>query len=134
MEYRKQQAFRFNWLDKHDWLVYSPSQDGVYCKVCVLFGNERGDKNASKLVKLVKSPITFWTTAAQNFSEYKSKSLVHKTASLKDDGFVKVMQSKVDPIDQQLQSALATQIAENRLKGAVSRCSRRPRVRSVHVQ
>ena len=33
-EYRKQRSFRYCWLEQHDWLVYSPSQDGAYCKVC----------------------------------------------------------------------------------------------------
>ena len=51
----------------------------------VLFGSDRGDKNALKLDKLVKSPISFWTTAAQKFSEHESKSEVHKTATLKAD-------------------------------------------------
>ena len=97
-------------------MVYSPSQDGAYCKVCVLFGSDRCDKNASKLSKLMKSPISFWTTAAQKFSEHELKSEVHKTATLKADNFLKIMESQMEPIDQQLQSALATQIAENKLK------------------
>lgn len=76
----------------------------------------RVDRNASKLEKLVKSPVTFWTTAAQKFSEHELKSEVHKTAMLKADNFLKIMQSQVEPVDQQLQSALAAQIAENKLK------------------
>ena len=115
-EYRKQRSFRYCWLEQHDWLVYSPSQHGAYCKICVLFGSDSGDKNASKLDKLVKSPVTFWTTAAQKFSEHELRSEVHKTAALKADNFLKVMHSQMEPIDQQLQSALATQIAENKLK------------------
>ena len=61
--------------------MYSPSHDGAYCKVCDLFGSD-GDKNASKLDKLVKSPVTFWTTAAQTVNEHELKSKVHKTAIL----------------------------------------------------
>ena len=80
------------------------------------FGSDSGDKNASKLDKLVKSPATFWTTAAQKFSKHELRSEVHKTAELKADNFLKIMRSQMEPIDQQLQSALATQIAENKLK------------------
>ena len=58
----------------------------------------------------MKSPITFWTTDAQKFCEYELKSEVHKTATLKADNFLKVMQSQMEPVDQQLQSALATEI------------------------
>ena len=61
-EHGKQRAFRLEWLDEHKWLVYLPSQNGAYCKVCILFGSNTSDKNASKLNKLVKSPITFGTT------------------------------------------------------------------------
>ena len=64
----------------------------------------------------MKSPISFWTTAAQKFSEHMLKSEVHKTATLKADNFLKIMQSQMEPIDQQLQSAIATQIAESKLK------------------
>ena len=74
------------------------------------------DKKASKLDKLVRSAVTFWTAAAQKFNKHELKSQVHKTAALKADNFLKVMQSQVEPIDQQLQSALATQNAENRHK------------------
>jgi hypothetical protein len=115
-EYRKQRSFRYCWLEQHNWLVYSPSRDGAYSKLCVLFGSDSGDKNASKLDKLVKSPVTFWTTAAQKFSEHKLRSEVHKTATLKADNFLKIMHSQMEPINQQLQSALATQIAENKRK------------------
>ena len=96
--------------------MYSPSQDGAYYKICVLFGSDSGDKNASKLDKLVKSPVTFWTTAAKKFSEHELRSEVHKTAALKADNFWKVIHSQMEPVDQQLQSALATRIAENKLK------------------
>ena len=115
-EYRKQRSFRHCWLEQHDSLVYSPSQDGAYCRVCVLFGSDRGDKNASKIDQLVKSPVTFWTTDAQKFNEHELKSEVHKTAILKADSFLKIMQSQMEPIDHQLQSALATQITENKRK------------------
>ena len=78
--------------------------------MCVLFGS---DKNA---YKLVKSPVTFWTTAAQKFRDHDLQSKAHKTASLRADYFLKVMRAQMVPIDQQLQSALSTQIAENKLK------------------
>ena len=31
-------CFKLCWLKEHNWLVYSPSKDGAYCKACVLFG------------------------------------------------------------------------------------------------
>ncbi len=32
LEYGKQRAFRFCWLEEHNWLAFSLSQDGAYCK------------------------------------------------------------------------------------------------------
>ena len=29
--------FQNSWLEQHKWLVYSPSQQGGFCKYCVLF-------------------------------------------------------------------------------------------------
>ncbi len=43
LEYGKLRAFRFCWLEEHNWLAYSPSCDGAYCKLCALFGSETGD-------------------------------------------------------------------------------------------
>ena len=84
LEYGKHRSFQFSWLQEHNWLAYSPSHDGAFCKVPVLFGQESSsDKNASKFIKLVKTPLTFWTTASSKFNEHETKSQVHKTASLK---------------------------------------------------
>ena len=30
-------TFQHSWMEKYKWLVYSPSQEGGYCKFCVLF-------------------------------------------------------------------------------------------------
>ena len=34
---QKMLTFQNFWLDQHKWLVYSPSQQGGFCKYCVLF-------------------------------------------------------------------------------------------------
>ena len=89
--------FHLCWLKEHNWLAYSTSQDGAYSKLYTLFGSKAGDKMHPSLIS-----ITFWKTAKQKFKDHESKSLVHETASLKADNFVKVMNSKVKPIGEQL--------------------------------
>ena len=84
--------------------------------MCVLFCKETSDKNSAKLDRLVKSPITFRTTASQKFKHHATKSQVQKTGTVMAQEFLEVMQSKIIPIDQQLQSSLATQISENQQK------------------
>ena len=115
VEYGKHRSFQFSWLQEHNWLAYSPSLDGAFCKVCVLFGQvSSSDKNASKLIKLVKTPLTFWTTASSKFKEHETKSQVHKTASLKANNFLQVMQNNAVSVGEQLNTALARLVDANR--------------------
>ena len=107
VEYGKKRSFNPNWMDKHNWLVYSPSKDGVYCKVCAIFGATESDQNSSKLDRLVKSPITFWTTACEKLYDHALKSAVHKTATIKAENFVKIMKAEQSSIDTQLNTAVA---------------------------
>jgi hypothetical protein len=114
LEFGKHRSFQLSWLERFKWLVYSPSQDGAYCKACVLFGQQSCEKNAQKLDKLVKSPIKFWTTACQKFRDHETKSQVHRTSLLRANEFIKVMKNQTMSVDQQLSSAVAEQIAMNR--------------------
>ena len=115
-EYGKLRSFQHSWLDEHSWLAYSPHVDGAFCKVCVLFGIESGDKNASKLDKLVKTPLTFWTTAKSRLKDHEAKSQLHKSALIRADNFQKVAKQQTTSIEHHLSSALSAQIAENRKK------------------
>ena len=40
-------------------------------KVCLLFGGETGEKNCTKIDKLVNSPLTFCTKANQKFNDHE---------------------------------------------------------------
>ena len=73
-EYGKKRSFVYSWLNSFKWLVYSPSKDGVYCMACVLFGDTTVDKNCSKLKRLVKVLITFWTTASSKLKKHEEKA------------------------------------------------------------
>lgn len=115
-EYGKNRSFNPAWLDEYPWLVYSPAEDGVYCKVCSIFGGVSSDKNSSKIERLVKVPITFWTSASSKLKDHQMKSGVHKSATLKAEEFYKVIKLKQKSIGEQLNSALASQIQHNREK------------------
>ena len=45
LEYDKQHSCKHAWLDEYTWLVYSPAEDGVYCKVCALFSTHCMDNS-----------------------------------------------------------------------------------------
>ena len=116
MEYGKKRSFNHSWLDAYSWLAYSPSQDGAFCRNCVLFGNVSNDKGASKLDHLIKSPLTFWTTASKRLKDHESKSIIHKNATLMANEFCLLIKNKKKSIGEQLNAVVASQIAENRKK------------------
>ena len=109
IEYGKHRSFNQQWLNEYVWLSYSPFQDGVYCKYCALFSD------STKIDKLVKSPLHFWTTATQKFKKH-SESESHQRASILANNFMKIMTSQQHSIDQQLNVAVASQISLNKLK------------------
>ena len=53
-------TFQSSWLQEFDWLTYSPSQEGGFCKYCVQFGQI----SKGYLGILVKKPF-------KNFSRAK---------------------------------------------------------------
>ena len=54
--------FVHQWLNRYRWLAYSKYLDGAFCLPCVLLGTQTGH-NGAKLDKLLKSPLTYWTSA-----------------------------------------------------------------------
>ena len=65
----RNRRFNSSWLQDFPWLVYSRYLDGAFCLPCVLFARQCG-RNSAKLDKLVKSPLTFWTTAFNRLSNH----------------------------------------------------------------
>lgn len=54
-----QAYFRKEWLSEYTWLVWSPSQNGAYCKYCVLFAKPPQGRchGGGTLGKLVQKPF-----------------------------------------------------------------------------
>ena len=74
VEYEKKHFLNPIWMDKQNWLVYLPLKDGTYSKVCKIFGVTKSDQNSSKLDHLIKSPITFWTTACEKLDDNQQRT------------------------------------------------------------
>lgn len=84
------------------------SAGGVYCKYCILFGATCKEKNYFKLDKLVKLPITFWTSASSKLHEHDTKSDVHRSAT------VVANEGKQKSVGEQLDSVLSASVQKNR--------------------
>ena len=110
----KSRKFRFVWTQKFPWLAYSKYLDGVFCLPCVMFGRDCG-WNSNKLDKLVKSPLTCWTTAVDRFQSHSNgKCEMHNFSVIAMDNFMKVMRRQAVPVDEQLDNVLQQFIAKNR--------------------
>jgi len=56
--------FQFNWLKQHPWLVYSAIDQGVFCKFCIAFAKEGGDRGI-KLGQFVVTKFDNWKKATE---------------------------------------------------------------------
>ena len=107
--------FIYLWLQSRLWLVYEEMLDGALCLPCVLFGRRIGP-NASKLDKLMKTPISDWSYACRKFKEHEAKSEVHKTALLRMQTFTEVFENKIKPVTQINNNILDNNVSQNRMK------------------
>ncbi|EDO26151.1 predicted protein [Nematostella vectensis] len=114
IENGKSRKFVLNWLKKYPWLAYSKYYNGVFCLACVCFGVQCG-RNANKLDKLLKSPLTNWTSAASRFTKHAQGNCeIHKFSMIAIEEFKKMMRTEAVPINLQLHNIVQQQIARNR--------------------
>ena len=111
----RQRHFQYSWQEKYAGLVYSKSEDGGYCKYCVLFG--RCESSVKELGVLVTRPLTNFKKASEKLVEHFTKSRKsHQNAMEKAMTFIAVTEKQALSIDQQLNTEISKRIAENRTK------------------
>lgn len=64
--------FKPEWAKSRSWLHYSPSEDGVYCKACVLFAP--ADVKRQKLELLGNKPFSVWNKQSSVFKDHEQLS------------------------------------------------------------
>ena len=111
LEYNKNRAFQYAWLQKFPWLVYSVEVNGGFCINCILFGQVT-DGSASDLGVLTSRPLVNFTKAMSILSEHSTKA-THLTATTKASDFLSVMEGGQQPIRQQIHHGLASRIRAN---------------------
>jgi len=90
---KKKRKFRREWLRDFPWLAYSKYLDGAFCLPCVFFGSN------SKVDKLVKSPLTLWTSAVFRMKKHCSGQCEsHNSAVIRMDNFIKTMTNQAVPV------------------------------------
>ena len=78
-------SFQTSWQSTYPWLVYSESEDGGFCKYCMLFAT-----NTAAGV-LVKSPLKNFNKATDILKQHHKKEY-HIAATVKAENFIRIMQ------------------------------------------
>ena len=104
----RQRHFQGSWLDKYNDLVYSESDDGGYCKFCMLLAHFQ--PSVSELGVLVICPLTNLKKATEKLKNHfiSEERKSHHEAIQTPLTFCAVKENRVLPIDQQLSSIRAT--------------------------
>ena len=114
LEYNKNRAFQYAWLQKFLWLVYSKEVNGGFCINCILFGQVT-DGSASDLGVLTSRPLTNFTKAINILNEHSNKA-THLMATTKASNFQSVMEGCQQDVRQRIDHGLASHITANRTK------------------
>lgn len=106
-------------LDRHnDWLVYSPSKKGLYCKVCALFNvtKKAGFNNNACLGALVTTPLLdFKNLSGPNGDLYThARNTYHGRAQENADDFKRIYLNPAIDVSNQLDSYKQKKVKENR--------------------
>lgn len=109
-------SFQINWLSQFNGLVYSESQNGGYCKFCVLFG--KCGPTVKNLGVLVNSPLIDFKRAKEklnlHFHSSKGKKF-HQAAVEAAHTFMSVRDNPELAIDHRLNSERSQLSIKNRL-------------------
>ena len=104
--------FQHSWLTKYPGLVYSASEDGGFCKYCILFA--RCEASVKELGVLVNRPLKKAIEILSDHFYNTSKGCSRGRVS--PGSLPSVMENQLQRIDHQLSSEREKQTAENRLE------------------
>jgi len=109
--------FQLAWLKRYDGLTYSVSEDGGFCKYCVLFGKSTTGK---ELGILVNTPLTNFKRGCEKLTKHFHSAGVgkkyHHDAVLAAKEFTKTMEDSSKAIHQQVDTKRSKRIAQNTAK------------------
>ena len=104
--------FQQSWLDQYNGLVYSETENGRFCKYCVLFATE---SPSMELGVFVNRPLIDFKRATEKLSDHFRRKKFHK-ASMEAAAFTSVMKNHNLAIDHRLSSERSKRAAGNHRK------------------
>ena len=106
--------FQHAWLKSYNGLVYSVSEDGGFCKYCVLFGKSSPGKQQGVLVSV---PLINFKRACEKLTKHfhsgRTGLQYHRAAVLEAKEFIRVMEDKSKGIKEQVDMQRSKRIEEN---------------------
>lgn len=112
----KNRCFQLKWLDNYKWLCYSHRDQGGYCKVCVLFGQETAGRGAhQKLSKFVYTPLAKYKNALEEIKSHAELNY-HKHNSVIAHNFLNTYEGKTMNVSLLMNEEVRNQVSKNRKK------------------
>ena len=105
--------FQQSWLDQHNWLAYSESEDGGYCKYCVLFAR---DGPIMELGVFINRPLIDFKRVTDKLHDHFHNKKFHKMSIEAASTFTLVMKNLDLATDHRLSSERSKRAAENHCK------------------
>ena len=102
--------FKPEWTQSHSWIHYSPSEDGAYCKACVLFAP--ADVKQQKLGSLVNKPFSIWTKQSSFFNRHEQLEY-HQDSRTRMAAFIESCKNPVHSVATMLNKAHEEQVSRN---------------------
>lgn len=111
---KRKLRFRREWIESWEWLTYSPTRNGVFCKYCVVFSSGTAGKGSHQtLGSFVSKPFDNWKDATERFREH-SAAKYHQFSILCAENFLKVMSSAAIDVASQLNDQRRKEKERNR--------------------
>jgi hypothetical protein len=64
--------FQLKWLTDFPWLSYNQKHEGVYCRTCVLFSRDVGERSKENLGQLYTKPLNKYKKALEVFKKHSN--------------------------------------------------------------
>ncbi|CAI6370434.1 unnamed protein product [Macrosiphum euphorbiae] len=110
----KNLKFQYRWLHTFPLLAYSAKLDGAFCTFCVAFAKSGAGINSQTLGALVRKPFQNWKHAMETFKNHVTLQY-HKQSVFDADHFIDIKKNVHLSIENQLDTARALHIFENRI-------------------
>ena len=104
--------FQPSWLKQHPWLHYSRHVDGVFCRTCVFFTQNKDCFGGQAAGQFVSVPFKNWVVQSQKMNAHAKRDY-HLTAMIRMKEFLTQYRNPTKLIDVSFEREMQQRIEEN---------------------